>query len=147
MCILIGNLFICLFQWPWACWKHGPSLIYFCISRIWQNTWYILGTQQVYVKGGIFNFHNCGSPSMALLFYYEPRKLCSTFLFSHPLHIPPSYSSSFGHLRTILYISFTSYAFRSSGLCPFLWRAHFKLLSPLSRQIVTHSAPGDPAYR
>lgn len=37
----------------------------------------------------------CSSPSLALLVFYEPRKLCPTFPSFHPLPILPSHSSPF----------------------------------------------------
>lgn len=52
---------------------------------------------------------------MALLVYHEPRKLCPTLPSSCPLPILPSHSSPFKHFCAILPISFTSYAFWSSG--------------------------------
>lgn len=77
----------------------------------------------------------CSNPSMVLLVFYEPSKLPSLSLF-------PSltYSSTLALLdiHVILPISSTSYAFWSSGLCPFLWRAcsSFSVLFPGKNQPV-----------
>lgn len=139
MCILISHSFICLLQWTMSSlrtWTKSNQPLY--LQNLAKYLVHIRHSASKCQWMNIQFSQLCSSSSMALLVYYEPRKLCPRLSFFLSLTYSSLSTWPFGHFCAIPPIYFTSHAFWSSGLCPFFWRACSScfLLSPGKMQPV-----------